>query len=213
MKDYTKWEAHWRGTSHWRLSAVRTNGLRRVVFDGVEAERQAVAELVDTLNGRPHWPHDATDRVHEQQAKLGEKALALSRAEELLRQALAALEYHREQTRPIERTTVAIAALREHLEPKAGAKADPPPAQAVALYTQDELDAAVEQEEKRIQAALCPGWRFKRGDNNCIVVTMPDGGGCVVAEVAPVPRQIPEEVLFALCKAMGVRTTEKDRAC
>lgn len=37
--------------------------------------------------------------------------------EELLRMALAALEYHREQTRPIGRTDAAIAALRERLTP------------------------------------------------------------------------------------------------
>jgi hypothetical protein len=47
------------------------------------------------------------------------------------------------------------------------------------------------------------GWRFKRDHNNRIVVTMPDGGGCVVDNVANDQRMIPEEVLFALCKALG----------
>ena len=37
--------------------------------------------------------------------------------DDLLRMALDALEHHREQTRPIERTDAAIAALRERLTP------------------------------------------------------------------------------------------------
>ena len=47
------------------------------------------------------------------------------------------------------------------------------------------------------------GWRFERDHNNRIVVTMPDGGGCVVDNVANDARMVPEEVLFALCKALG----------
>lgn len=42
---------------------------------------------------------------------------ANDRDEALLRQALEALEYHREQTRPIERTAQAIAALLKRLDP------------------------------------------------------------------------------------------------
>ena len=47
------------------------------------------------------------------------------------------------------------------------------------------------------------GWRFERDDMNRIVVTMPDGGGCVVDNVANDARMMPEEVLCALCKALG----------
>lgn len=42
---------------------------------------------------------------------------AWERSETLLQQALDALEYHSEQTRPIERTAQAIHALRAHLRP------------------------------------------------------------------------------------------------
>ena len=51
--------------------------------------------------------------------------------------------------------------------------------------------------------SMAPGWRFERDDMNRIVVTMPDGGGCVVDSVAKDQRMVPEEVLFALCKALG----------
>lgn len=45
------------------------------------------------------------------------RLVAAAPVDALLRQALDALEYHREQTRPIERTDAAIAALRERLGP------------------------------------------------------------------------------------------------
>ena len=51
--------------------------------------------------------------------------------------------------------------------------------------------------------ALASGWRFTRDEMNRIVVKMPDGSGCVVENVANDPRLVPEEVLFALCKALG----------
>ena len=54
-----------------------------------------------------------------------------------------------------------------------------------------------------LRSALTPGWRFERDDMNRIIVTMPDGGGCVVDNVANDRRMVPEEVLFALCKALG----------
>ena len=47
------------------------------------------------------------------------------------------------------------------------------------------------------------GWRIARDGMNRIVVTMPDGGGCAVHNVANDARTLPEEVLFALCKALG----------
>jgi hypothetical protein len=54
-------------------------------------------------------------------------------------------------------------------------------------------------------AALKSGWTFERNHNNCIVVRMPDGGGCAVDNVASDARMVPEEVLFALAVALGAQ--------
>jgi hypothetical protein len=48
------------------------------------------------------------------------------------------------------------------------------------------------------------GWTFERDAMKRIVIKMPDGGGCVVDNVANDARHIPEEVLFALVKALGM---------
>jgi len=67
------------------------------------------------------------DRLGTETARLREHAVILAAAVEegslLLQQALDALEYHREQTRPIQRTEDAIAALRVRLGPNS-AKAE-----------------------------------------------------------------------------------------
>ena len=80
--------------AHWKAFAKHAEGERSawVLHSRAnEGQRRALADEVSALTVRS----DA-DRV-------------------MLRHALAALEYHREQTLPIEHTDCAIAALRHHL--------------------------------------------------------------------------------------------------
>jgi hypothetical protein len=71
----------------------------------------------------------------------------------------------------------------------------------VTWCEEEQFDSDVQYVRKD---ALLPGWQFTRDNMTRIVVTMPDGGGCVVDNLANDARMIPEEVLFALAKALGV---------
>ena len=89
-----------------------------------ETEREAAhaffKEHAEWLEGS--W--SATPEGRKYKAEFDRHVATLARAAQaaeageavLLRQALEALESHRDQTRPIERTTVAIAAIRARLE-------------------------------------------------------------------------------------------------
>lgn len=90
--------------------------------DLVAAEHKA-RDVLDRIGVQDTHSLSAGDLV-----ELANLIAARDRAGHLLRQALEALEYHTEQTRPIQRTDAAIAALREaslnHMEEARAAKQD-----------------------------------------------------------------------------------------
>ena len=94
------------------VDRLRTDVLwhRRRGNETVARDCQEAADEIERLLG-------ANERMREDCADAGNALADAEDDEELLRQALEALEHHLEQTRPIERTEAAIAALRGRLGP------------------------------------------------------------------------------------------------